>query len=237
MSELSVLLATDRPAIHAFLRTLLSPLGARPAVRQIPVTTEALVNQPDELAGATVAIVDVGSGPAAAIELCQELRRLRPGLPTIALVCCPHALTSWELQMLASVCDSAIDLHGAQDELHRALQSVARGNVVLRIDLGRDGRLLWDGMAGAAHRRLGRQALPPPSETDAQIIDMVARGMSDREIARQLHLSPHTIGHHIDRLCTRVGAKNRVALAAWAGRHGFYRSPSPGPLYSIALPT
>jgi DNA-binding NarL/FixJ family response regulator len=226
MSDLSVLLATDRPAIHAFFRGLWRPLDGRPPISQIPITAGALAGYADELARATIAIVDVGSGPTAAIELCQELRRQRPGLPTIALVCCPHALTSWELQALAAACDSALDLHGAQDELRRALQSVARGNVVLRIDLGRDGRMLWGGMGGTSHREPGRRATPPPSETDAQIIDMVARGMSDREIARQLHLSPHTVGHHVDRLCTRVGAKNRIALAAWAGRHGFYHSPT-----------
>jgi DNA-binding NarL/FixJ family response regulator len=138
--------------------------------------------------------------------------------------------------MLASTFDSALDLHGAQDELWRALQSVARGNVVLRIDLGRDGRLLWDGVAGG-RRGPSRRSGAPPSETDSRIIGMVARGMSDREIARQLHLSPHTIGHHVDRLCTRVGAKNRTALAAWAGRHGFYDAPNIAAACTVPLAT
>ena len=51
--------------------------------------------------------------------------------------------------------------------------------------------------------------------------------MSDREMAHQLHLSPHTIGHYVDRICGRVGVKNRVALAAWAGRHGYYHPQQP----------
>src|SRR5438552_856135 len=54
-------------------------------------------------------------------------------------------------------------------------------------------------------------------------LELVARGLSDREIGAVLHLSPHTIKHHVEHLRAEVGARNRTELAAWAGRHGFYR--------------
>ena len=47
------------------------------------------------------------------------------------------------------------------------------------------------------------------------------KGLSDREIASRLHRSPHTIKHYVERLREAVGARNRIELAAWAGRHGF----------------
>ena len=51
----------------------------------------------------------------------------------------------------------------------------------------------------------------------------MAAGLPDHEIGRRLHLSPHTVKHHIEQLRGELGARNRIELAAWAGRHGFYR--------------
>jgi len=223
MADAIVLLATDRPAIHLFLRCVWSAEDGARLVGPMPVAASALAGRDDDVAGATAAIIDVGSDPAAAIELCQQLRSRWPALLSIALVCCPHALTVWQLRTLTLACDGVLDMNAAEDELRRALRSVARGNAVFHIDLGRPVRSGVGGgsLNGHAHARDGWAS----SETDGKILDLVARGLSDREIARELHLSPHTIGHHIDRLCTRMGVKNRVALAAWAGRHGYYQPP------------
>jgi hypothetical protein len=38
----------------------------------------------------------------------------------------------------------------------------------------------------------------------------------------QLHLSPHTVKHHIDQVRRELRVRNRTELAAWAGRNGFY---------------
>jgi DNA-binding NarL/FixJ family response regulator len=51
----------------------------------------------------------------------------------------------------------------------------------------------------------------------------VALGLTDHEIGRRLSLSHHTVKHRIDRLRRRVHAKNRVQLAAWAGRQDALR--------------
>jgi DNA-binding NarL/FixJ family response regulator len=227
MIDFSVLLVTDRPAINSFIRGLCATSDGPAVVGPIPVGAKEVAGQHEHLAGVGAAMVDVGSDPAAAIEMCQEIRSLRPGLPTIALVCCPHALTSWQMQTLASSCDSALDLHGTEDELRRALRNVARGHTIFNIDLGRDSGSFRDGIAGGPRPRSGSRSTRASAETEAKVIGLIALGMSDREMARQLHLSPHTVGHYVDRLCTRVGARNRVALAAWAGRNGHYHAEPP----------
>src|SRR5437588_789163 len=58
--------------------------------------------------------------------------------------------------------------------------------------------------------------------TDADLLGYLAQGLPDRQIGERLHLSPHTIKHYIERLRDTVGARNRIELASWAGRHGFY---------------
>jgi DNA-binding NarL/FixJ family response regulator len=219
MSGLNVLLATNRPAIRA----ILAELGRAPeggfALSSIPLGVDATAGRRQELAAAAVAVIDVGSNPPLAVSVCNELHGARPELPIVALVCCPHMVSYWHVQALVSACVSSIlDLHASEDEIRRSLQSAAAGNVVLRVDLGHDGQTLLDGLAGgsglAGHRT---------SETDLRIIQLVADGLSDRDIAGQLHLSPHTVSHHVARLSDRVGARNRTALAAWAGSHGFHQ--------------
>jgi DNA-binding NarL/FixJ family response regulator len=71
-----------------------------------------------------------------------------------------------------------------------------------------------------------------------RIVELVAAGLPDREIARRLHLSPHTVSHHVGRLSEQVGARNRTALAAWAGAHGLYQpeqadEPAPGGVLGV----
>lgn len=50
----------------------------------------------------------------------------------------------------------------------------------------------------------------------AEIVDLVASGMADKEIARQLGISVSTIRTHLQRLYREIGARNRAhAVAEW----------------------
>jgi DNA-binding NarL/FixJ family response regulator len=235
---LQVLLATNRPAVRGFFGRLGGREEGAVAVNPLPLAPTALCGAHRAVAAAAVAVVDAGSDPVAAVALCHELRVHRADLPAIALVCCPHALTHWHVQALAGCVDSFLDLHAGEEEVLRALRSVAAGHVVLRLDLGRGGQALLERLAGGAPGRPAGPARYPAGELDVRIVELVAAGLPDREIARRLHLSPHTVSHHVGRLSEQIGVRNRTALAAWAGAHGLYRSAADGdePI-SIPLPT
>ena len=54
----------------------------------------------------------------------------------------------------------------------------------------------------------------------AQILDLVASGLSDKEIALRLGLSPRTVQTHLDRLFLEHGLHKRTAaVAAWLREH------------------
>ncbi len=43
-----------------------------------------------------------------------------------------------------------------------------------------------------------------------EILALVARGLTDREIARELWLTPHTVANHLQLIYHELGARNRI---------------------------
>ena len=58
------------------------------------------------------------------------------------------------------------------------------------------------------------------SEREIEIIDLVAQGLTNQEIAVALTISKRTVDNHVSNIFTKTGAKNRVALLNWAMDHG-----------------
>ena len=58
------------------------------------------------------------------------------------------------------------------------------------------------------------------SERELEIIELVAVGLTNQEIAEQLTISKRTVDNHVSNIFTKTGAKNRVALLNWAMDHG-----------------
>ncbi|WP_111720450.1 HD domain-containing phosphohydrolase [Homoserinimonas sp. OAct 916] len=73
---------------------------------------------------------------------------------------------------------------------------------------------------GAGHRvsRLRRDDLLTARERE--VLGLVSRGFSNREIATRLFLSEKTVRNHVERTYTKVGATNRVGASLYALEHG-----------------
>ena len=55
---------------------------------------------------------------------------------------------------------------------------------------------------------------------ESEVAALVARGLTNREIAGQLYLSVRTVEVHVDHILTKLGFRNRTELAAWAHQEG-----------------
>ena len=58
------------------------------------------------------------------------------------------------------------------------------------------------------------------SAREMEIIELVADGLTNQEIAEKLTISKRTVDNHVSNMFTKTGSKNRVALLNWAMDHG-----------------
>lgn len=84
-----------------------------------------------------------------------------------------------------------------------------------------------------AMRRLAPPARKPVTRREAAVLDLLARGLTDRQIARRLAISPRTVEKHLEHAYPKLGVHGRVdAATTWLSSGGARRRPSapfPGP--------
>lgn len=107
---------------------------------------------------------------------------------------------------------------------HRSPRSADEAAVELRAAV-RNGRL--DGEAveavlgAAGHRVLRRRGGPAGlTSREVEVLQLLARGFSNKEIAEQLIVSPKTAGNHIEHIYVKIDASTRATASLFAMQHG-----------------
>jgi ATP/maltotriose-dependent transcriptional regulator MalT len=100
----------------------------------------------------------------------------------------------------------------AEAELRTARDAFAEFGAMW--DLARAEAMLAGGAAGRA------EAVGELSAREVEIVRLVARGLSDAEIADRLVLSPHTVHRHVANVRTKLRLPSRTAAVAYAARAG-----------------
>jgi HD-GYP domain-containing protein (c-di-GMP phosphodiesterase class II) len=79
-----------------------------------------------------------------------------------------------------------------------------------------------DAVLSAAGHRVRRRREGPAGLTvrEVEVLRLLARGLSTRQIAERLALSPKTAGNHIEHIYAKIDATNRVTASLFAVQHG-----------------
>jgi DNA-binding NarL/FixJ family response regulator len=97
------------------------------------------------------------------------------------------------------------------EELGAAVAAVAQGLTVLPKTLAE--RLLDE---PAAVEELSE----PLTARESEVLDLLGHGLSNKMIARELHISEHTVKFHISSLYSKLGVSNRAEAVSQGARHG-----------------
>lgn len=101
------------------------------------------------------------------------------------------------------------------EEMLSVMRAVAQGQVLFGAKMG-------ERMLAFFQNPQGDQALPFPELTDREreLLDLIARGMSNNEIAGRLVISPKTVSNHITRIFDKLGVADRAQAIVKARRAG-----------------
>jgi DNA-binding NarL/FixJ family response regulator len=171
-------------------------------------------------------VAEAGTGSAAL----EAFRQHEPGLvlmdlrlPGMSGTDCTRAL----LQEFPEARVLMLSTHSGEEEIFRALQAGARGYIVksiLREELLRAVREVHQGRqyvdptvaAHLAERQLHRSL----SAREVEVLRLVARGLGNKEIARELNIAEITVKLHVSHTLEKLNVKDRTQAATVALQRG-----------------
>ncbi|HVJ13872.1 MAG TPA: HD domain-containing phosphohydrolase [Polyangiaceae bacterium] len=107
---------------------------------------------------------------------------------------------------------------------HRPARSADEAAAELRAEV-KAGRHDADAVAAvlgaAGHRVLRRRdGLAGLTQREIEILKLVARGLSNKEVATRLNISPKTVANHVEHIYGKIDASNRAGASLFAMQHG-----------------
>jgi DNA-binding CsgD family transcriptional regulator len=114
---------------------------------------------------------------------------------------------------------------------HRPACTADEAAAALRAEV-KAGRLDGDAVAAvltASGHRVSRRPARPAGLTsrEIEVLGLLARGLSNREIAERLCISAKTAGHHVEHIYAKTGTSNRALASLFAARHGLIGGSAP----------
>ncbi len=212
MSRISVMLADDHNVLRQGMAQVLDAQPDITVVAQASNGAEACQlaeeHQPD------VILMDINMPELDGVAAAQQITALQPQTGIIILTM--YRRDDYVFEAIKAGASGYLLKEVELDELLAAIRAVAQGEAV--IDPAIAGRVL------AELRRPRQQAdddeTAELAERDLEILQLVARGLSNREISDQLFLAEKTIRNRLSLIFKQLHLENRTQAALYALREG-----------------
>ncbi|MFC3099003.1 response regulator transcription factor [Alteraurantiacibacter palmitatis] len=213
-----ILIVDDHPLAREGLRAVLSA-GGFDVVADVGTGEEAV--ELAERLVPDVVLMDLRLGPG--IDGLEATRRITAlGLPVRVLMLTLHDMPGYVREALVAGASGYVLKDTGIAELRTAVAQVLAGQGAIPLDLiasAMDGGA-EDTAAAARHRRQA-EALGSLTQREREVLDLVALGQTNKEIARSLTISPATVKAHVERIISKLGVSDRTQAAVVATRSGF----------------
>ena len=205
---ITVVLVDDHEVVRRGVRDLLSVEDDIDVIGEAANVSEALARIP--ALRPAVAILDVRLPDGNGVQLCRELKSSMPALNVL---------------MLTSFSDD--------DALFDAIMAGASGYVLKHIGgndlvdavrrVGRGGSLLDPAVTAQVLERLRTPpredpALQSLTEQERRILELIAEGLTNRQIAERMFLAEKTVKNYVSSLLAKLGLERRTQAAVYGAR-------------------
>jgi DNA-binding NarL/FixJ family response regulator len=209
-----VLLADDQRVVREGLEMLLGLLPGIEVVGSAADGEEAV-----RLAvarAADVVLMDLRRPRVDGIEATRRLADARPAARVIALT--TYADEPTVLSALRAGARGYLTKDAGAEEISRAISAVARGEAALD-------HAVQHYVIGAVVQAEAAALPDGLTPREAEVLALIAEGLSNQEIADRLVVSPATVKSHVNRVFAKAGVRDRAQAVAYAYRSGLAPSP------------
>jgi DNA-binding NarL/FixJ family response regulator len=222
-----VLIVDDHPLFRAGVRSGLETYSDLQVVAEAASASLAL-----EAAGTALpdlVLLDAQLRSDNSLELTKQLKRRHP---QILVVIMTRILDDEQLfQAIRSGAAAYVSKEIEAEELARTLRRVAAGEYLINDSvLSRPhvaSRVLHQFQELSVLDESANGVFSPLTPREIEILDYVAQGNSNKEIAYQLHISDQTVKNHITSILRKLAVNDRTQAVIFALRHGWIKLDEP----------
>lgn len=210
-----ILIADDHGVIRAGLCALLADFSDLTVVGEASDGMEAIAKaidlKPDIL------LMDLSMPNVGGIEATRQLMQSQPGLRILILTV--HEDDSLLKEVIRAGASGYVIKRAAQEDLIHAIRVVARGDLYIHPAMTR--ALFTESPSNGSSNVSDVETL---TLREIEVLQLLAKGYTNRQIAEQLSLSPRTVEGHRANLSAKLGLRSRVELVEYAEQHGLMKS-------------
>jgi DNA-binding NarL/FixJ family response regulator len=212
---LRIVVADDQTVVREGLRMVLEVMPDLEVVADVADGEQAISavaeHRPDAI------LLDLHMPVLDGVETTERLTREHPEVAIVLLT--TYADDETILAALNAGARGYLTKDADRREISRALQSAAAGHTVLTTEAA---AMLLAG-ANAVPRSGSPVAVELPdglTSREAEVLKLLAAGLSNGEIARDLFISEHTVKTHINHVFGKTGSRDRAQAIRYAHDHG-----------------
>lgn len=212
---MEIMIVDDHPLFREGLKTIVSRDKKYSICAEAGSGREGLdlarTHRPD------IMLVDISMPDKSGIQMIRELKEALPN--TRFVIISMHSEADYIVEAFRAGATGYMVKESAAAQLLKGLDTVASGELFLDNALSQEVvfRLLQDNSAPKKNSSDPYSTLTPREQ---EVMRMLAEGLSPKEVAKQLFISPKTVENHRTNLMKKLGLKSTVELLRYAARLG-----------------
>ena len=213
MTEIRLLLVDDHEVVRTGLRMLLESQSDIKILAEASTGAEAIrlakEIKPD------VVVMDITLPDITGIEATRRLKERQPEIAVVALTI--HEDEQYFFEMLQAGASGYVPKRAAPEDLISAIGAAFAGEIYLYPSLA---KALVSDYLGRSRTNPEEASLEALTPREAEVLELLAEGLSNDEIAERLVISRHTVARHRENLMGKLNLHSRSELVKYAIRKG-----------------